>query len=270
MLKTVLRRLIPMTLWLTALIPFMAMAQTNDIITLLYEGHTDSARALIRALPPQSPIGERQFLRALAETDGSQAIAAFEALLTDTPKYRHNDFTRLRLGQAYYAQGAYRTALTQFRRIPVDYPRSRLLERAMLWAGRSCQALGLADSAASAYDWILSESRSESLTAKARSGLTQLGADTPTKRHGGTQTTPPPKHWTVQVGAFNNQARASYRKKFFEEKGYETALARKYKDGMTLHLVWVGKFRTRDEARRTGNTLKRKLGIDFTLVQTED
>jgi|GEM_PF-2429978 len=247
-----------------------ATAQSNEIIALLYKGEIDSARVMIRNLQPQAPAGERQFLRALAEPDGSAAVAAFEALLTDHPAFQHNDFTRLRLGQAYYAQGAYRTALSQFVRMTSDFPASRLLERAKLWTGRSYQALGLADSAATAYDWILLESQSELMTAKARESLAQLGADTGKRSNPEAIEDAQPRHWTVQVGAFSNQARASYRKKFFEEKGYETTLSRKHKDGITLHLVWVGSFRTRDEARRTGNALKRKLGTDFTLVQTED
>lgn len=254
--------------WLACvfLSPVTLMAQMEAVIDLLQNGQADSAKVLIQSYQGKLAADEIQFLRALAEVDGSQAIAAYEALLVDYPQYAFTDFIRLRLGQAYYAQGSYQTALLHFRHMLGDHPRSR--PRAYYWMGRSYQALGLSDSAATAYDQVIRDNGSSALTGKARRALEQLGAAAPQEPPQGQSVAPaePPKLWAVQVGAFSNQARAIYKKSFFEDRGYTGQLGTKQKDGMTLHLVWMGAFRTRDEARRLGEELKRKYGTDYTLV----
>ena len=150
-----------------------------------------------------------------------------------------------------------------------DHPRSR--PRAYYWMGRSYQALGLTDSAALAYDQVIRDNSSSALSGKARQALSGLGADAPNPHHvTDAPTAEPAKPWTVQVGAFSNQARAIYKKSFFEDRGYTGQLGSKVRDGVTLHLVWIGTYRTRDEARRLGEELRRKYGTDFTLVRTEE
>ena len=264
-----MKRLLCATAVILLLLPGSLFAQMEAVIDLLQNGQTDSAQVMIRDLQGRLAADEIQFLRALAEVDGSQAVAAYEALLVDYPQYAFTDFIRLRLGQAYYAQAGYQTALSHFKKMLGDHPRSR--PRAYYWMGRSYQALGLTDSAALAYDQVIRDNSSSALSGKARHALDGLGADAPnTQIDSITPPAEPAKPWTVQVGAFSNQARAIYKKSFFEDRGYTGQLGSKKRDSVALHLVWIGAFRTRDEARRLGEELRRKYGTDFTLVRMEE
>ncbi|MCK5149289.1 SPOR domain-containing protein [bacterium] len=258
--------------------PFTLNGQISEIVDLLQTGHIDSAITAIRKIEGAQNADTRQFLRALAQSDGNQAIIEYETLLKDFPQYQYNGYARLRLGQAYFANAGYRTALEFFngliRNMSTTHQTGRhnqaqaQTEQAFLWAGRSYQALGMADSAASKYDWLMNNAASESLINKATNSLAYMGADTPQNQTDILQEQEVARRWTVQVGAFSNQIRAISYKDFFEDRGYSTRLGLKQRDGMSFHLVWIGSFRTRNEARRMSDELKRKWAADVTLVQT--
>ena len=83
-----MKRLLYATAVALLLLPGSLFAQMEAVIDLLQNGQADSAQAMIRSLQGRLAADEIQFLRALAEVDGSQAVAAYEALLIDSPPIR--------------------------------------------------------------------------------------------------------------------------------------------------------------------------------------
>jgi cell division septation protein DedD len=72
--------------------------------------------------------------------------------------------------------------------------------------------------------------------------------------------------YAIQVGAFSLPENASRLKSFFEELGYPVEIQNKVRDGRSFYLVWVGQFRTADEARRFAAEVRSKHKMESIVV----
>jgi cell division septation protein DedD len=78
--------------------------------------------------------------------------------------------------------------------------------------------------------------------------------------------------YTVQVGAFKNEADADALKKKLEKKGYRASMAlSESKKAGGLYKVWVGKLSTRKEAEALSLKIKKTEGLQaFVTVKKEE
>jgi cell division protein FtsN len=77
----------------------------------------------------------------------------------------------------------------------------------------------------------------------------------------------PAGHYTLQTGAFSTMANAEKQKNFFDDLGYTVDITNKIRGGRSLYLVWVGSYRTAEEARAAGREMKAKTKIDAISVE---
>jgi cell division protein FtsN len=73
--------------------------------------------------------------------------------------------------------------------------------------------------------------------------------------------------FAVQVGAFSTAENANKQKRFFHNVGYPVEILNKVKRGKSFYLVWIGDFKSNDEARKFGSELRRKYKIDTIIVE---
>jgi tetratricopeptide (TPR) repeat protein len=241
------------------------LSQTpSEIADLIRRGRIAEARQELGSLSSRSEETESiLFLHGLLSADADSAAEFYETLLETYPDGRYGDIVLYRLAQMKYAQGLYRNALNQFSRLASEYPRSSLLQRTQYWMALCFHALGEKSSAAEMFRKAIDDHPQSELTRIARRDFEQLDLDSPDEE----QADPEPQNrYTVQIGAFANQSNALLRKSYFERQGYSVQLSTKMREGRTLYLVWVGSYASREEAKQMGERLKKRFGVQYTLV----
>lgn len=109
--------------------------------TLVSDGNGAAGRALIdsmiAATPPMAPLyPQALFWRATLAANAADAESDYKHIVVDYPLASQAPDALLRLAQLELARGDKDGALAHLRRIPRDYPRSKLLARASYWTAR--------------------------------------------------------------------------------------------------------------------------------------
>lgn len=245
--------------------PAVQAQSSSDIVDLIRRGRIDEARESLRIMDSENgPTESVLFLCGLLATDADSAAALYENLLSSYPDSRYGDVALFRLAQLKYARGLYRSALADFSRLLREHPRSSIHQRTHYWRGLCFQALGETDSALIEIGLTIEDYPSTALTRIASRDHERLSAKNRTEPE--TEEPENKLRYAVQVGAFSNQTNALLQKAYIEQQGYRVDLRNKVRDGRTLYLIWVGSFDTREEARSFGEQLKKRHGIQYTLV----
>lgn len=86
------------------------------------------------------------YLQAVQMTDGEKAFAAFHAITEESPGTYAAELSDMKIGEYLYAKGLYSQASVQFRQIPLNYPGSANIPRAIDLMKKSYLATGELDS----------------------------------------------------------------------------------------------------------------------------
>lgn len=237
----------------------------SNVIHLIREGRIREAKELLNRFENNPQRSERiLFLHGLLSTEADSAVTYYEQLLKSYPDSPYSDDALFRLAQLKYAQGLYKTAQKQFQLLLEEYPRSSLHQKCYYWIGLCHQSMGQTDSAGVSFRKAVEDFSYTNLSKIAQNDLETLNEE---KIAESQESSPRPKiRYSVQVYAFSNQNRAILRKDFLESKGYQVSLRTKIKEGRNLYLIWLGSFDTREEAREFGESVKKRLGLTYTLV----
>lgn len=196
-------------------------------IDLWQSEQVDSVKKLLPQLNQKfSDKIEVKFFNAVFDNDAVKASAVYESITGDFPQHALADESLYRLIQLSYARGTYQDAKSKFNQLKKNYPKSK-------WIGIATQMFG---------DLKIDDSADQS---------TNAGS----------------KKFTLQVGAFSMRDNADDLKTKLSGLGYAPIeIAEKTVNGKKLFAVWVGSFATKDEAAKTGQTLKSQK-IDFSIVE---
>ena len=195
----------------------------------------DSLRSVLPALLKKYPKQpEVLFFQAAFETDAVKASAVYESILKDHKDNVVADESLFRLVQFDYAVGKYKPAQEKAERLKKDYPKSVFVPRAeKMFAGLN-QEIKLEEKAPN-------------------SGLAIPAAE---------------KKFRLQVGAFSQTANAEELRDKLKAAGYTLIeFSEKIVNDKKLILVWVGAFGSKDEAVKTGDVLKAKFKLTYTIVE---
>jgi cell division septation protein DedD len=219
--------------------------EVKTYISMLDRGQTDEVR---RALPDlvtkyQNTAG-LLFLQGRLASDGTEAVKFYQGIVDNFPRSEYADNALYRVYQYYSALGLYRTAEKKMAQLKRDYPGSSFV------TGKPAAQLPTREEAAI------------KLPPKETATSDTLSTAPPESR---APQTPAP--YALQVGAFSTMANAEKQKAFFEERGYGAEITDKVRAGRSLHLVWVGNFRSAEEAGRQGKEIKSKYKIDSIVVE---
>jgi len=256
-------------LFLFFLLPWSLLgAQTfSDIPTLLRKGQIRQAKDILQRLEENGEEPETiLFLHGLLSTDADSAVVYYENYLQTYPYSKYSDDTLFRLAQLKYAQGLYKTAQNRFRLLLKEYPRSSLHQKCHYWIALCFTAMNQPDSATAQLQKTTNDFTYTDLTEIARRELEALENPEPIQAEEIPLPLPQATRYAVQVGAFSHQSNALLRKSFFEREGYHVDLRTKIREGKILYLIWVGSLKTREEAREFGERLRRRYGVQYTIV----
>jgi hypothetical protein len=119
------------------------------VVQLATEGRSDSARALVRQRLAQLTPGDSiypgaLFVAGVIASDRDSALTYFRRVSIEFPRSPWADSAYLRLAQLAFAAGDADATVRASERILTDYPLSALRPEASLWAGRAHLELGSA------------------------------------------------------------------------------------------------------------------------------
>lgn len=196
----------------------------------------DSLRSALPAILKKYPNKpEALFLQAVFETDAKKANAVYETILKDHRQNVIADESLFRLIQYDYAVGKYRIAQDRANQLKSEYPASRFLKKAeQMFAGLEKEA--------AVEKTVVADSEANTKT---------VG-----------------KKFRLQVGAFGQMKNAEDLRDKLKNAGYTPIeFSEKTVNDKKLILVWVGAFGTKDEAAKTGDVLKSKFHLNYTIVE---
>ena len=250
------------SIWLAAPHRSSLYAQTTDNEIKLYvdklnKGQTDDVK---KALPDlaakyQSDPGVI-YLQGRVASNGIEAVKLYQTVVTNFPKSEWADEALYRIYQYYYAMGLYKTAEAKLRQLKREYPNSPY---ASVTSAEKFPAQNeRKDQTGSKEPADTLVSREERQAPVKSAAPPPKAVPTPVEKQG---------RYTLQVGAFTTAANAEKQKSFFEKLGYQAEMTNKVRSGRSLFLVWVGSFRTPDEAKAFARRVRSKYNIDSMVVE---
>lgn len=229
--------------WLCFLIGFPSFLQAQKFsdpglkpyIELWQNDGVDSLRSVLPSILKKYPNKpEALFLHAVFETDVQKANSVYEMILKDHRDNVIADESLFRLIQYDYAVGKYQLAQEMTNRLKSDYPDSRFIKRAeQMFAG-------------------LEQAPVEKAVVTDSDAAVNISG----------------KKFRLQVGAFGQLKNAEDLRDKLQNAGYTPIeFSEKTVNNKKLILVWVGAFGTKDEAAKTGDVLKSKFQLNYTIVE---
>ena len=197
-------------------------------LDLIRNGQTDEVKAELPSLLTkyQNHPGVL-YLQAILTSDGSEAVRIFQSVVDNFPKSDWADDALYKAYQYYYSIGLYKTATQKYDQLKRAYPSSPYLVQG---------ELGTVTRGEEAVEKLGSVDDADSGS------------------------------FAVQVGAFSTTENANKQKRFFDNAGYPVEILNKVKRGRSFYLVWIGNFKSYDEARKFGNEIKGRYKIDAIVV----
>jgi len=182
------------------------------------------------------------YLQGRLASDGIEAVKFYQSVVDNFPKSEWADDALFRIYQYYYALGLYRTADLKMAQLKKEYPNSPHV------TGKE----------------LVATPKQEEPPVKLPSAEPVL-ADSQQI----TKVPPPPvqQTYTLQTGAFSTIVNAQKQKTFFEDSGYTVEITNKIRNGKSLFLVWVGNYKTPEDARTVAKEIKSKYKIDSFFLE---
>lgn len=233
-------KIVPFILLLLA--PAAAYSQEVNIVPYLKQieaGEKDKAADKLKELKEEHPDDPSvMFLEGVLTENGQNAVVIFKTILDKYPQSRYADASLYRIYSYYYALGLYRTSKTLLERLKKEYPHSPYIQ--------------IAEKKIPEKDEVSGEGKVEK-EKKPEMPKTETGKKTDYK-------------FTIQAGAFSNQANAESLKKSFSDAGFFSETKEKNVAGTSFTIVYVGKFLREDEARNFLDVINKRFQISGRVV----
>ncbi len=143
-MKTIFRIIIPI------LLIFLSELDGQDFSVykkLIDEGKMEEVQNSLPYLSSQYPNSPFVlYLKAAVNSNGEEAIEQYKSIAIDYPNSVASELSLMKIGEYLYAQGLYTQASEQLKIIPLYYPESKNIERAINLMKKSYLATGEQDS----------------------------------------------------------------------------------------------------------------------------
>ena len=234
-----------------------SVAQTNEDeiksnIVKIDQGQIDDVR---KAMPDlvtkyQNTPG-LLYLQGRIAADGIEAVKFYQSVIDNFPKSEWSDDALYRIYQYYSALGLYKTADLKLQQLKKEYPESPFV------TGKPEVKLPAHE------DVAVNLPKKDTIVVD----TPKVISPTPPPINSNTANPSPLQGYTLQVGAFSTLVNAEKQKNFFEDLGYSAEITNKVRGGRSLHLVWVGSFKSSEEAMRLAKEVKIKYKIDAIVLE---
>jgi len=236
-------------IFLTLVFSLAVFSQNKDeevakIVRMIDRGEIENAKTessnLVVAYPNEAGI---LYLQGRLASDGVEAVKFYQTILDNFPKSQWADDALYHSYQYYYALGLYRTADLKLNQLKKEYPGSPYLTTQI---PEELKSIREEEKPVNIPPVITEEKTISSPTVNLPK---------------------PEQTYTIQIGAFSTLKNAEKQKHFFEDFGYQVEITNKVRSGKSLYLVWVGNFRTAEEAVKSGYEIRQKYNVETITVQ---
>ncbi len=217
-------------------------AEVRDAIAKVDNGQSEAVRQVLPELVAKYQNNPGiMYLQGRLATDGIEAVKFYQSVVDNFPKSEWADDALYRIYQYYYSLGIYRMAQHKMDQLRRDYPNSPYVTG----------------------NYLSTPPAEEDTPVR----LPTKGPVTPDTLLASAADTAVAAPYTLQVGAFSTVSNAQKQKDYFEDLGYNVEVTNKIRGGRSLYLVWVGSFKTAEDARLFGREVKSKYKIESIIVE---
>ena len=258
-----------------------AAAQTDarlvEALRLAQSGQVDSGRAIVRrllaALPPSDSVYPQALLAAAKIAPDARTVSSnLNRIVVEYGSSPWADDALLLLTQLYFAQHDPGQTVQAAERLNRDYPDSPVRARANFWAARAYFELRneprgcelIQQSLAGAGDDVEFKNQVSFYAARCSAPATSTSTTGTTPTVDTSARTPGTRAYSVQVLAVKSAAQVDDMLTRLKVMGFD---ARVVRDSTGFFKVRVGRYATRDEAARTQQRLKTRVGGQPFIVE---
>jgi len=230
--------------------------EVRDAIDNVNHGQSEEVRKILPDLAAKFQNNPGiLYLQGRLATDGIEAVKFYQSVVDNFPKSEWADDALYRIYQYYYSLGLYKTADLKMQQLKHDYPNSTYIANRDTTASLPVQdepqvKLAVKDAPPPDTQRTIQPPPPAALPQTSPQANPQVKAP-----------------YTLQVGAFSTAQNAEKQKTYFEELGYNVEVSNKIRSGKSMYLVWVGSFKTAEEARSFGKQVKAKYKINSIIVE---
>ena len=215
----------------------------KSLLAQIEKGQVEEAKTLMPDLIAKQPNHPGVlYLQGRLASNGTEAMKSYQSIVDNFPKCEWADDALYAIYEYYYSLGLYKTAELKLQELKKEYPGSQFATGAM------------PVSKAHWEDTVKLPKKEMVVTTDSVKSV-----DVPIIQ------TPEP--YTLQVGAFSTVANAERQKNLFADMGMSVEVTNKVRGGRSLYLVWVGSYRTVEDAKEAGQAIKKQYKIDAIIVE---
>jgi len=226
--------------------PVDLLAQDVDIVPYLKQienGNVDEVKNQVPDLKEKYPGSPSiMFLEGVLTENGQKAVVIYQNIVDKYPDSKYADAALYRLYSYYYALGLYESAKEKLDQLINKFPDSPYIKIA----------------------------KQNQLPVNP-----EIAREENVAKEDSIPPPPPPQvkqsdqdyKFTIQAGAFSNEGNAQTLKAGFDKFGIFSEVKDKQVAGTVFHVVYVGKFMTRDEADGFLKTINDKFGLNGRVTE---
>tara|TARA_Y100000768_G_scaffold172747_1_gene129299 strand:+ start:89 stop:868 length:780 start_codon:yes stop_codon:yes gene_type:complete len=239
------------------------LSQNVDMyLSLIHEGQSQGVKENLPELISKYPNDAGVlYLQALLTANGMKSLELYSNLIEKFPESKYSGEASAKIGEYFYARGLYSQAGRQLCLIPRKYPRLSNMQEIIDMMVSSFKAIGENDSVR--YYTGIYQSMFPNLEFN-KYGIESI--EVPNTKILDQKKTNQLRPYIVQIGAFGSIQNAKRLKLQVSQIGYDVAISKVRTNGKSLNAVRVVRFRSKSAAERVGQSIKKKLGIDFRVL----
>ncbi len=220
--------------------------QVKSALAKIEKGQIDEAKKTAADLVAhQQNNAGVLYLQGRLATNGTEAMKDYQSILDNFPKSEWADDALFAISQYYYSLGLYKTADLKLQELKKEYPASPLLNT----TPAPIPAAKVPD------EKVLLPTKDIVAVDDSAKAAANLPAE------------PAPGSYILQVGAYSTAANAEKQKSFFENLGMTVEITNKVRSGKSLYLVWVGGYRSAEEAKAASKEVRKKYKMDSIVIE---
>jgi len=264
------------------LLIFLSSIVSQDFSTykkLIDEGKLEEVRESLPYLSSQYPNSPFVlYLKAAVNSNGQEAIEQYKSIAIDYPSSVASELSIMKIGEYLYAKGLYTQASEKLKIIPLYYPESKNIERAVNLMKKSYLATGEKDSI-DHYIKIFSKKYphlnfndydyySSVILPEVKSTIEEINIDSVVvvEEEAVEEVKLGEKPWVIQVGAFSERKNADIIVNRLEMAGYDIEVIEN-SGYQNLFLVQIVRYATIEKAIIIGEKVSDQFGLEFRIFK---
>jgi len=197
------------------------------------------------------------FLDALIEFNGDSASKKYRDFYRSHPQHKHADYAVYEIGSYFYAKGYYVSSSSWFKKIPIHYHQSKLMNKSIEMFFNSMIVSGFSDSLIY-YSNVFSKLYPDlDVGSYSVNFPYELELDKSVKDI----------RYTIQIGAFEEYNRAESRMYMLRSAGFSVNIVEQKKNNTTFYCIREGEYSSKKSADKISMRIKARTGLSPIIVE---